>query len=289
MNITQLHSLVAIAEAGSFTAASEAIGVTQSGMSQALAALEDSLGVKLLIRQRHGVELTAFGEKAVEHARAAFAQLEAIRQEATEVKGEQFGSLRIAAFPSVFATVLPPLLRRYRLRHPEVEVVALETDDREVEDWLNAGIIDLGVVLNPASDSDATVIGEDAWVAVLPITHSLARHRTIDLSQLAQEAFVLATGGCHVHAGSIVEAAGLELTNVQIEVRDWVSAVALVRENVGVSLVPESTLPENRKGLKILPLDPPLCRRFALKSASGRKNPSPQAQLMLDLAKRTQL
>ncbi len=54
MNLTQLQSLIAVAEAGSFTAAADKLGVTQSGMSQALAALEESLGVKLLIRQPRG-------------------------------------------------------------------------------------------------------------------------------------------------------------------------------------------------------------------------------------------
>jgi DNA-binding transcriptional LysR family regulator len=75
---------------------------------------------------------------------------------------------------------------------------------------------------------------------------------------------VLATGGCETNAKSLAEAAGLQLTNVQIEVRDWQSAIALVRENVGVALVPESTLPETRRGLRIGRLDTPLYRTFGL-------------------------
>ncbi|WP_425624673.1 LysR family transcriptional regulator [Agrobacterium radiobacter] len=133
MNLTQLRSLIAVAEAGSFTAAAMNVGVTQSGMSQALAMLEESLGVKLLARHRHGVELTAFGERALHHARAALAHLDAIGKEAAEAAGEEAVSVRIAAFPSVFSTVLPPLLRRFRSLHPCIELIALETDDREVE------------------------------------------------------------------------------------------------------------------------------------------------------------
>ena len=284
MNFTQLRSLIAVAEAGSFTAAAESIGVTQSGLSQALSALEENLGVKLLMRQRHGVVLTAFGERALDHARAAFSQLEAIRSEAAEIVGEEIGSIRIAAFPSVFATVLPPFLRRCRSLYPDIDLVALETDDREVEAWLESGIIDLGVVLNPPPDSDAVLIGEDAWVAVLPMWHPLARRSALSLDELATEPFVLATGGCHVHAGSIMETAGLSLTNVRIEVRDWVSAVALVREGEGVSLVPKSNLPENRKGLRVVQLDPPLCRRFGL--VASQHTPSRPVKRMLELAQR---
>ncbi|TQS73957.1 LysR family transcriptional regulator [Rhodobacteraceae bacterium] len=284
MNLTQLRSLIAVAEAGSFTAAAEMVGITQSGMSQALAALEETLGVKLLVRQRHGVELTAFGEQAMDHARAAFAHLEAIRQDALIAAGEETGSLRIAAFPSVFATVLPPLLRRFRKLHPCIEVVALETDDREVEVWLNAGSVDLGVVLNPADDSPAIVIGEDEWVGVLPAGHRLGRRASLGLCEIALEPFVLATGGCHTHARSLAEAKGISLRDVRMEVRDWASAIALVREAVGVSIVPASTLPETRKGLRVVRLDPPLHRRFGL-VASCVEKPSRAASLLLQMTK----
>ncbi len=284
MNLTQLRSLVAVAEAGSVTAAAEAVGITQSGMSQALAALEEALGVRLLVRQRHGVALTAFGEQALAHARAALAHLEAIRREAADAAGTETGSLRIAAFPSVFATVLPPLLRRFRARHPGIAVLALETDDSEVETWLKTGSVDLGVVLNPPPDSGAVPIGQDAWIAILPAGHCLASRRRVSLADLAAEPFVLATGGCHVHAGALMAGAGLSLTNVRMEVRDWASAVALVREGAGIGVVPKSTLPERRTGLRVIQLDPALCRRFGLSSAPGRK-PSPAASLMLALAR----
>lgn len=288
MNLTQLRSLIAVAETGSFTAAAGSVGITQSGMSQALAALEENLGVKLLVRQRHGVDLTAFGERALDHARAAFAHLEAIRQEAAKAAGDETGSIRIAAFPSVFATVLPPLLGRFRSLHPGVELVVLETDDREVEIWLETGCVDLGVVLNPPPDSAVVLIGHDAWIGVLPATHRLGRRGTLSLADLAVEPFVLATGGCHVHARTLAEAAGLSLTDVRIEVRDWASAIALVREGVGVSLVPESTLPEKRKGLRTVRLDPPLFRRFGLKKSSARSL-SRASGLLVELAKRQEV
>lgn len=284
MNLTQLRSLIAVAEAGSFTAAAVTTGVTQSGLSQALAALEESLGAKLLVRHRHGVELTAFGERVLEHARAALGHLDAIRKAAAEAAGEEDGSLRLAAFPSVFATVLPPLLRRFRSRHPGIRLVALETDDREVEAWLAAGAVDLGVVLDPLPESDAVLVGEDAWLAILPAAHRLARRGALALAELAVEPFVLATGGCHVHAGTISSAAGLSLDDVRIEVRDWASAIALVREGTGVSLVPESTLPENRRGLRTAQLDPPLCRRFGLLTTPARE-PSRAAILLMELAR----
>lgn len=284
MNITQLRSLVAVADAGSFTAAAQTVGVTQSGLSQALAALEESLGVRLLVRHRQGVELTAFGERALEHARAALTHLEAIQKEAADTIGQEVGSVRIAAFPSVFATVLPPLLRRFRSLHPGIELIALETDDREVETWLKAGSIDLGVVLNPSPRSNAVLLGQDAWVAVLPTTHPLGRRPSVTLAELVAEPFVLATGGCHTHARTLAKRAGLSLRDVRMEVRDWASAIALVREGVGVSLVPESTLPQKPRGLRTAQLEPSLCRSFGLLASPARKL-SRTASLLVELAR----
>ncbi|WP_338829759.1 LysR family transcriptional regulator [Bradyrhizobium sp. 27S5] len=285
MNLTQLRSLIAVAETGSFTAAAGIAGLTQSAMSQALAAMEESLGVKLLVRHRRGVELTAFGEQALDHARAAFAHLEAIRKEAAAATGEELGSVRLAAFPSVFATVMPLLLRRFRTLHPGIQLVALETDDREVEAWLAAGTVDLGVVLNPSADSGAVLVGQDEWIAVLPAAYPLGRQSALSFAELAAEPFVLATGGCHVNARSLAEDAGISLTDVRMEVRDWLSATALVREGVGVSLVPESTLPESRMGLRTVRLKQPLSRRFGLMATPVRQR-TRAARLLIELAER---
>lgn len=68
------------------------------------------------IRQPRGVELTAFGERALDHARTALSHLEAIEREAMAQIGEETGAIRLAGFPGVFATVLPPLLRRFEAR-----------------------------------------------------------------------------------------------------------------------------------------------------------------------------
>jgi DNA-binding transcriptional LysR family regulator len=286
MNLTQLQSLIAVAESGSFTAAADKLGVTQSGMSQALAALEESLGVKLLIRQPRGVELTAFGERALDHARTALSHLQAIEREAMALIGEETAAIRLAGFPSVFATVLPPLLRRFRTLHPGIDLVPLETDDMEVETWLTAGSIDLGVVLNPSPARSAVPLGRDAWVPILPAGHPLSRRNSVSLAELAAASFVLATGGCHTNARSLADADGLTLQNVEIEVRDWASAIALVREGAGVSLVPESTLPEQQRGFRVSKLASPLHREFGL-VASPVRPLSRAGSLFVEMARRS--
>lgn len=266
MNLIHWRLLQAVADAGSITHAAAQVGMTQSGASQAIAQLEDSMGAPLFLRERRRTVPTALGLQAVAEARLMLASLDRLRALARQARGEAGGTLRLASLPIVFSTILPPLLRRFRQAHPGIEVVPLEASDHEIETLLAAGTVDLGVVLNAPPDSGVCPLGEDDWVAVVPAAHPLARGPGggVALADLAAQPFVLATGGCSVNAGSVAEQAGLALCDVRATVTEWSSAFALVREGVGVTLAPELTLPENRRGLRVLPLAVPVRRRFGL-------------------------
>lgn len=270
MNLMHWRLLVAIAECGTITRAAEEVGMTQSGASQALAQMEDMLGVQVFIRERRQALPTAIGLQVLEQARVMLGALAQVRRQVDAARGMLHGSLRLAGFPMVLAQVLPPLLRRFRLLHPGIEVVQLQVSDDEVEALLEAQLVDLGVVLNPAVGRRSWLLGLDSWVAVLPREHPW-QAASIDLATLLAQPFVLATGGCSVNARSLAADAGVPLADVRIEVREWNSAFSLVREGLGVTLVPESTLPELRQGLRMLPLSRPIERRFALVAAPGRE------------------
>lgn len=285
MNLMHWRLLVAIADSGNITRAAEQVGMTQSGASQALALVEDTLGVQLFTRENRQTLPTAIGFQVLEQARLMLAALQAIRETAEQARPIQRGSIRLASFPMVLATFLPPLLRRFNQLYPGIQVLALEVSDDEVEALLAAGLTDVGVVLNPPAGGQARLLGLDSWVAVLPVGHALARRSNeqgLALAELVAQPFVLATGGCSVNARSLALDAGLALADVRVEVREWNSAFTLVREQVGVTLVPQSTLPDNRQGLRVLPLSVPIDRRFALVPAPGRP-PSLAVQALLDM------
>lgn len=289
MNLTQLRTLVALADTGSLSRAAQRLSLSQSAVSQALAGLEDRLGVRLAIRQHRGMALTAAGERIVAHARASLDELEAIRHLARQAQGIERGRLAVAGFPSVFATLMPALLRRFATAHPGVRVVVLEGTDDEVVAWLEAGAVDLGVVVDDhTSAACATTLHRDRWVAVLPAGHPLSRpdDRRLTLDELAAQSFVLATGGCSRHARSVMARHGVSLSDVRIEVRDWSSAFALIAEGLGVSLVPALHLPppgEARRGLRIRELATPIERPLALAVAPASVD-SPLVEAFLQVA-----
>lgn len=286
MNLLHWRLLVAVADSGNISRGAERVGITQSGASQAIAQLEASLGFKVFTRERRHIGITALGEQVVEQARAMVARLDAIRALADDSRGLNGGRIRLASFPSVISTLLPGLLRDFQRRHPGIALVALEGTDEEVEAWLDAGTVELGVVLNPAPGRAAAILGRDAWVAVLPSSHPLGRRASatgVTLGEVAAQPFILATGGCAVHGQSLVERAGLRLQDVRVTVRDWASACMLVREDMGIALVPESTLPEDRRGLRIMQLTPPVHREFGLVCSDAGKTSRPVQALLAGL------
>lgn len=284
MNLAHWRLLVAVADEGTISRGADRVGISQSGASQALAQLEASLGFAVFVRERRQVEITALGRRVIEHARSMLGGLQAIRALADDSRGVSGVRIRLASFPSIISGVLPPLLRDFRRRHPGIEVVTVEGTDVEVEHWLASGMVDVGVVMNPVADRDPLALGSDEWMAVLPQAHPLGRRATgggVALSELAGEPFILATGGCTVNGQRLMSDAGLEMADVRVTVRDWASACVLVREGLGVSLVPESTLPGDRHGLRVMPLRPLIQRVFGLVSSDAGKA-SPATRLLLD-------
>jgi len=285
MNLMHWRLVVAVADHGNITRAAERVGMTQSGASQALALMEETLGVQLFSRESRQTLPTAIGLPVIEQARLMLGALETIRQTVDSVRPMLRGTIRLASFPMVLASFLPPLLRQFNRLYPGIEVVALEVSDDEVETLLAAGLVDVGVVLNPAPERNAGPLGRDEWVAVVPAGHPLALRgieQGVSLQELTALPFVLATGGCSTNARSLATEAGLQLQDVRVEVREWSSAFTLVRENLGVTLVPEMTLPAERQGLRVIALQPRIERVFSLVLPAGQ-TPSATVQALLDL------
>ena len=283
MNLLHWRLLVAVADAGNISRAAEEIGMTQSGASQAIAQLEASLGFPVFTRERRYIGITALGEQVIENARNMLSQLNAIRILTDKSRDLHRGRIRLASSPSVTSTLLPGLLRDVKRLHPGIEIVVLEGSDEEVEEWLAADTVELGVVMNPGPGRAQVILGQDAWVAVIPAKHQLAHHARaygITLAALADQPFILATGGCVVNGKSLMEMAGLQLSDIRVTVRDWISACKLVGEEMGVALVPESALPETLRNLCVVPLTPAIHREFGLVcSSSGASSDATQTLL----------
>jgi DNA-binding transcriptional LysR family regulator len=187
----QLSALVAVVDQGTFGAAADELGYTQSGVSQQVAALERAVGTRLLTRPGgpRRVSLTPAGEALVVHARAVLARLQAARADLEAIAAGDSGTLRVGTMQSVGTKVLPRLLKRFRAARPGVTLSPHETfDHAELVDAVESGRFDLSFAPLPVRDGPFAVrrVLDDPFVLVAPADAPEAGARSIGLRQAAR-------------------------------------------------------------------------------------------------------
>ena len=266
LNLAQLRAFLAVVDEGGFGAAADALGLTQSAVSHAVAALERTLGHAVLSR-RGRTAPTAFGEEVLAHARAAVAAATAITDLAERRHGGVRGTVRLGAPPSVCQGLLPDLLARWRAEFPNVRVRVFEGEDDEVAEWLAGGTVDLAVLVDPPPGSGSP-IGEDAFHALLRTDHPLAAQPRVDVADLADDPFLLSCGCCEKYVRQAH--AGHPFTP-RHRVRELGTLLAMVRAGVGVSIVPGLVAAMLPSDLVLVPLTGRVARCLVLTGPANRE------------------
>lgn len=254
--------------------------MSQSGASHALHALESNLGVTLFARDRDGLTLSEVGRKLLPHVQGLLANLESIWEEASTLASLQTGVLRIAAVPSLAATILPPLIKSYSVRFPGVEVSLFEGTDDEVREWLLSGVVHVGFAALPVPDVDGEEIAQDEWIALVPQKKCMNKTE-ITLRALSHHKFLMSGGGCEPHIQRLFLQAGVEIPAYTM-VKQLATIEAMVTEELGVSLVPSLSIRNSLQGIRALRLAPRKFRKIGLlRSRSAPSTPALEAWLEL--------
>lgn len=173
VGLRELRALVAVADTGSFRRAAERLGYTQSAVSHQIAVLETALGAALFTRPggRAAVALTTAGEAANRYARRALGAVDAMAAEVRAAGRPGPARIRVGAFHTAAAELLPAALRAFAEQRPGVDVVLSETtESQDLLALLARGDLDLAFVLNPPVDErvEAVPLVEDPWVILTP-------------------------------------------------------------------------------------------------------------------------
>lgn len=284
MTLTQLDIFSVVAERRGFTAAAAELGISQSAVSHAIAALEREFGVELLHRRQGVVELTDVGARLLQRARAMLGLAETMRQEASDARGMKRGTLRIGSFgPTASLHLLPAILTRYRQTYPDIEVHIDEGPDRQVLQWLTDRRIDVGFVTLPEERFDTYPLIEDQLVALLPKPHPLASQKAVTLQELCTGPFVLTEAGSAELVSRLFLSAKLQPT-IRYRTSQIVSTVAAVARGDAVTIVAESSLPPDPDPAYVKkPLNPRVPRQVALAVVDEREA-SPATMAFIRLA-----
>jgi DNA-binding transcriptional LysR family regulator len=148
-DLRQLRYFVTVAEERHFGRAAARLSMTQPPLSQAIRALEDTLGVELFERTRRSVKLTRVGADLLPEVQRLLAGAEGLRPLAQSLARGEAGVLSLAFVSTADYGLLPPLLRDFGVRHPRVRLELTEATSDVQVDELVAGRIDAGLVIAP--------------------------------------------------------------------------------------------------------------------------------------------
>ena len=258
MRADRLRVLREVARRGSFSAASDALHLTQPAVSRHVAKLERETGMRLVDRLPGRLRLTDAGRALVEHAETVMAALSAAERSLDALRGAQAGSLRIASFPSAAATLVAGALRAFHREHPDVEVGFVDAQSDEALEVVRAGEADVALAFGPATGDPAglrllALLG-DRLQAALPAAHPLAARKRLHLDELRDEGWIVGTT-----ATLIVDACRRASFEPRIVARtDQQNAGhAFVAAGLGVSLVTSLRLVHPAHRLAVVPLADP--------------------------------
>lgn len=184
--ISQLRTFVTIAEHGHFGAAAQRLGISQPSLSQALAALENGLGVQLIERSTRRVIVTPVGSSLLPFAQATVDSLDAFVSHAKGAQGHLSGPVSIGMIPTIAPFILPTLLRSLPEVAPEMEPRIVEDKTASLVDSLRQGGLDAAVLASPEDGSGLSHIDlyHEEFVLVVPSTHSYAGRTDLTVDDL---------------------------------------------------------------------------------------------------------
>jgi DNA-binding transcriptional LysR family regulator len=263
MEIRQLRYFVAVAEELSFTRAATVLHVAQSAVSAQVRLLEDSVGVMLVERNSRRVRLTSAGHAFLRGARKVMLDLDELVRQTRRIGRAETGQLAIGFIGSQSHDWMPLVLRRFRQRHPDVEVTLTEMVPSAQLEALATHRLDVGVVGpidgRPPPGLNVECLVEEEPCVGIPNDHSLAGQPFVRLRQLKDESFILTSRenapSYRSWLARLCQRAGFSPRVVQ-EVDRARTCVQYVAAGFGISIFGEHISRQPAPGVKFLPLRP---------------------------------
>jgi len=268
LDVTSLRIVRALADHGTITAAAAVLGYSQPAVSQHLRRLERRLGTALLERAGRTVRLTEAGQVLARHGATVTAALDAAVQEVGALTGLRAGRVRLVAFPSASATIVPGALALLRTAHPELAVTLDEAEPPESVERLRSGGCDVVIAFThrdgtgqPAAPGpqghgahqdgqDRQGVSplvrrpllDDATVLALPAGSPLVAHGRLQLADLVGQTWIAGCPRCRGHLLRACERAGFT-PRIAYATDDYSAVLGLVAAGLGVALLPGLVTP----------------------------------------------
>jgi DNA-binding transcriptional LysR family regulator len=269
--LRHLLALIAVAETGTFSAAAEHLGYTQSAVSQQIGALERMVGAPMFERPggRRPVRLTVAGEMLVSHARAVLARVSAAAADLRALASGEHGELRVGTLPSIGTKILPRLLTAFRAEAPGIEIMLRESgDSAELIRGVEAGDVDVTFIeigQHETGRLEVRQLLDDPMVFVAPAAAPEAQQRVVSIADIATLPMIgTRTAGCRQIIDDVFRQVPFTPTYV-FRSDDAPTIQGLIGSGLAYAVLPLLTVDEHDPNVVVIPIRPePPPRRLGI-------------------------
>ncbi|MDO4280224.1 MAG: LysR family transcriptional regulator [Peptococcaceae bacterium] len=253
-----------VVEHNGFTKAANVINYSQSAVSQTVKNLEQEMGFTLLIRGKEGIHLTADGKEMYPYIQAIAKAEQALERRQKELRGLFNSEIRIGTFTSVSRNLLPGWMAAFKESYPSIRFVLEQGEYTTIPEWVEDDAVDFGFVnLDATPEWEGRPLYSDEMCAVMPLDHPLTRKLEVSLADLAEESLILLDEGEFNSPLRAFEAAGLA-PNIDYEVYDDYTIIAMIEEGLGVSIMYRRVLNGYEDKVAIRPIAENIRRRVGI-------------------------
>ncbi|MCW8890471.1 MAG: LysR family transcriptional regulator [Sedimenticola sp.] len=244
MDINELKAFLAVAETESFSLAGEQLHLTQPAVSKRVASLESELNTRLFDRISRNISLTEAGRQLLPRAQQMLYELEDIRRSISNLTGEVSGTLTMGTSHHIGLRRLPPALKHYSRRYPQVQLDIRFMDSETACSAVQHGGLELAIVTlptEPLANLTTQPIWEDPLLFVASCEHPLAGQQQVTLKDLVDYPAVLVAQGTYTRRilEQALEPLGLQL-QIGMATNYFETLKMMVSIGLGWSLLPES-------------------------------------------------
>ena len=265
MNTQKIKILLAAIDKGSLTKAGQALGYTQSYLTQIMKAFEDEVGFPLLVKTNRGVEPTQEAKALLPAMRRLIESEEQFDQEVAELQGLRKGTIRIGTFVSTSVYWVPQIIEHFRNNYPQVVFQIEELGHDEMIDGLVDGSLDIALMSYPGDKTsiDFIPVLEDPMLVVFPPKYDLSSYDFVPVEALRDYPFIMTYRSYDKDPHKVFDEAGFN-PEVKYYSRDDFAVLSMVQKGLGLAILPELTIEEYPGNYDSRMLDPEAYRTMGI-------------------------
>lgn len=277
MDTFKIRAFMTAVKYKNFSKAAEEYSYTPSAFSHMAHALNEELGIVLFKRTPTGIELTAEGEKLYKKFEELIAAEDDLFMTAREMSTRKESEIRIGAYSSISRSLLPEIIKRFKELNPDIKISLIVS--LNLRGWIEKDKADIVFADTSALRENIVVpIMEDPFVAVVP--KKLFKDRSsVSIDELYSHPYIKTRENIYK---DIIDAEKFKEI-IPFTSEDDQAVISMVREGIGVAILPLLSCPKNTAHVKILKLDPPFSRVLGI---AHKENPTANEEKFITFVKK---